>query len=135
MSSSSQSTTLQLWHQLLTKNVSHTILATQERFLLGLRTGATLQLSSVINFHAAHGSPEADQVARVQALNKLSFFIAHSLLLVSNQIITSTPTGAPSHNSSVLQQSTTYAPGPSVSHTRSDSTEPSRPGNQGSRGD
>jgi hypothetical protein len=103
--------------------------------MLGLQSADTLHLSSVTDFHAVHDSREVDRQARMRALNKLSFFIAHSLLHLPDPMPPSTPAAAPILNPSVLQQNTIYAPGTSSSHARSDSAQTTRPGNQGSQGD
>jgi hypothetical protein len=92
--------------------------------MLGHRSGDTLQFSPVVTFNERGGSPEEIEMARVEVLNKLSFFVAHSLHHLSNQYPT---TGRPAsglvNNPSVLEQSTTSMGGPSMSHTRSESTQ------------
>jgi hypothetical protein len=123
----------QVWHQLLTKSSWHAMVLSQRCFMLGIRTSRTLHLSPVVGLGAVGeegDSPEAEQ-ARVQALSQLGFFIAHSLLATEPPPPSYGPEGN-RLNSPVQTQRNTYAAGPSVSHSRSDSTQTIRPGNQGS---
>jgi hypothetical protein len=101
--------------------------------MLGHRIGETLFFSPVITFRAEDGSPESDEEARIQALNRLSFFIAHSLHHVSTSSSASGQASAES-NPSVLAQSTSHTEGPSRRRDRSDSAQTIQPSKQSSWG-
>jgi hypothetical protein len=110
-------------------------LATEERFLLGHRSHGTLRLSPVVDFWAEVDSPEAHEEARVHALNVLSFFIAHALLHAcpeEDEPLTSAIASAQINESSVQEQSTTFAAGKGSSLTNT--TQTNQPGTQGSWG-
>ena len=134
---------------MLTKCCLHSILTSQECFVLCLRNGRTLQLSPVTRFRHPQKQPtqlfeelgetaeeraESDEDMSVKALTQLSFFIAHALCKMDGG-------GAPNpHRSAVaqvnptLQRSAASAVGPSKSQAISSSTQPIQSGNQGSWG-
>lgn len=90
------------------------------------RTCHTLLFSPVIPFDAAVGSPESDEEARIQALNKLSFFIAHSLRheYPPSCDCAQYPDEA---KSCVLVRRTSNTEGPSMGHNRSGSAQTIQP--------
>jgi len=129
---------------MFTKSCSHSIITSQECFILCLRNGSTLQLCPVTRFchpptlpleeisETGEERAESDEDMRVKALTRLSFFIAHALCKMDGGGPPNPHRSAVAQVNPTLQQSATSAVGASKSQATSSTTQPLQSGNQGS---